>query len=222
MSDYTKIVDYAAKDALITGNPVKLVKGTELGAEYDAIATAIATKANSASPAFTGVSGFAVGAVGAPSIYMTGYATTGWYNIGANNWGFAVSGAKVLDIASTGLSVTGKIISTSNASVGSATSGVSYIKGSSAAVSTAAAGTLSYVMDANYTALVLISDDTSAKTALYLCGTDNVCTEISDPSNGFSPTNTGVVRVTKSGATITLTNDYGVSVNLAMTIVSAY
>ena len=109
MSDYTKIVDYAAKDALITGNPVKLVKGTELGAEYDAIATAIATKANSASPAFTGVSGFAVGAVGAPSIYMTGYATTGWYNIGANNWGFAVSGAKVLDIASTGLAIAGTL-----------------------------------------------------------------------------------------------------------------
>ena len=107
MSNYTKIVDYAAKDALITGNPVKLVKGTELGAEYDAISVAIATKANTASPAFTGVSGFAVGAVGAPSIYITGYATTGWYNIGANNWGFAVSGAKVLDISSTGLTVVG-------------------------------------------------------------------------------------------------------------------
>jgi hypothetical protein len=105
MANYTKIVDYAAKDALNTGDPAKLIKGTEIGAEYDAIATAIATKANSASPVFTGISSFAVGAVGAPSIYMTGYATTGWYNIGANNWGFAVSGAKVLDIASTGLSV---------------------------------------------------------------------------------------------------------------------
>jgi hypothetical protein len=113
MANYTKIVDYAAKDALNTGDPAKLIKGTEIGAEYDAIATAIATKANTASPAFTGVSGFAVGAVGAPSIYITGYATTGWYNIGANNWGFAVSGAKVLDIASTGLSVTGAITSTS-------------------------------------------------------------------------------------------------------------
>jgi hypothetical protein len=105
MSNYSKIVDYAAKDALNTGDPLKLIKGTEIGAEYDAIATAIATKANTASPTFTGVSGFAVGAVGAPSIYMTGYTTTGWYNIGANNWGFAVSGAKVLDVASTGLSV---------------------------------------------------------------------------------------------------------------------
>lgn len=118
MSNYTKIVDFAAKDALNTGDPVKLVKGTELGAEYDAIAVAIATKANTASPAFTGVSSFAVGAVGAPSIYMTGYATTGWYNIGANNWGFAVSGAKVLDISSTGLAVTGTVNATTTIKTG--------------------------------------------------------------------------------------------------------
>ena len=117
MANYTKIVDYAAKDALNTGDPVKLVKGTELGAEYDAIAVAIATKANTASPAFTGVSSFAVGAVGAPSIYMTGYTTTGWYNIGANNWGFAVSGAKVLDISSTGLAVTGTLSATGTSSL---------------------------------------------------------------------------------------------------------
>mgnify|MGYP000143195504 CR=1 FL=1 len=54
MSNYTKIVDYAAKDALLTGNPSKLVKGTELGAEFDAISTAVATKADSASPTLTG------------------------------------------------------------------------------------------------------------------------------------------------------------------------
>ena len=44
MSNYTKLVDYAAKDALLSGNPSKLVKGTELGAEFDAVATSIATK----------------------------------------------------------------------------------------------------------------------------------------------------------------------------------
>ena len=138
MANYTKIVDYAAKDALNTGDPAKLIKGTEIGAEYDAIATAIATKANSASPVFTGISSFAVGAVGAPSIYMTGYATTGWYNIGANNWGFAVSGAKVLDIASTGLSVTGVSSAsgfqcTSN-STNSAGSGVELLGGATGTV----------------------------------------------------------------------------------------
>ena len=48
MSDYAKIVDFAAKDALITGNPAKLVKGTEIGAELDAISTAVATKHDAA------------------------------------------------------------------------------------------------------------------------------------------------------------------------------
>ena len=47
MSDYTKIVDFAAKDALSTGNAAKLAKGTELGAELDAIVTAVATKYDS-------------------------------------------------------------------------------------------------------------------------------------------------------------------------------
>lgn len=37
---YTKITDFAAKDALLTGTPTKVVKGTEIGAEFDAIETA--------------------------------------------------------------------------------------------------------------------------------------------------------------------------------------
>lgn len=47
MADYTKLVDYAAKDALLTGNPSKLVKGTEIGADFDAVSVAIATKYDS-------------------------------------------------------------------------------------------------------------------------------------------------------------------------------
>ena len=57
----------------------------------------------------TGVSSFAAGTVGAPSIYLGSDTTTGLYRIGANNDGFAVSGAKVLDIASTGLGITGTL-----------------------------------------------------------------------------------------------------------------
>ena len=57
----------------------------------------------------TGVSSFAAGTVGAPSIYLGADTTTGLYRIGANNDGFAVSGAKVLDISSTGLGVTGTL-----------------------------------------------------------------------------------------------------------------
>lgn len=55
MSDYTKIVNYAAKDTLVEGDLNKIIKGTELDAEFVAIQTAIATKANSNSPTLTGV-----------------------------------------------------------------------------------------------------------------------------------------------------------------------
>lgn len=44
MSDYSKLVDYAAKDLLLHGDPAKAIKGTEVGAEFDAIETMSATK----------------------------------------------------------------------------------------------------------------------------------------------------------------------------------
>ncbi len=47
MSNYTPITDFGAKDALSTGNPSKLILGTEVDAEFDAIATAVATKVDS-------------------------------------------------------------------------------------------------------------------------------------------------------------------------------
>lgn len=54
MSNYVKTTDFAAKDALTTGNPSKIVKGTEIDSELTAIQTAVATKADLASPTFTG------------------------------------------------------------------------------------------------------------------------------------------------------------------------
>lgn len=44
MSDYTKTTDFAAKDALASGNPSKVAKGTEVDTEFDNIAVAVATK----------------------------------------------------------------------------------------------------------------------------------------------------------------------------------
>jgi hypothetical protein len=54
MSNYIKTTNFATKDALSTGNPNKIVKGTEIDAEFNNIATASATKANIGSPTFTG------------------------------------------------------------------------------------------------------------------------------------------------------------------------
>lgn len=64
MSDYTKIVNYAAKDTLVEGDPNKIIKGTELDAEFVAIQTAVATKANLNSPVFTGIPRAPTAAVG--------------------------------------------------------------------------------------------------------------------------------------------------------------
>ena len=54
MSNYTKSTNFATKDNLTSGNPLKIVKGTEIDTEFNDIATAIATKADLASPTFTG------------------------------------------------------------------------------------------------------------------------------------------------------------------------
>jgi hypothetical protein len=59
MANYTKSTDFAAKDTLPGGDTNKVVRGTEFETEFDAISTAIATKADTASPTFTGTATFA-------------------------------------------------------------------------------------------------------------------------------------------------------------------
>ena len=54
MSNYVKATNFAVKDGLSTGNPAKIVKGTEIDTEYNAIASAISSKADINSPTFTG------------------------------------------------------------------------------------------------------------------------------------------------------------------------
>lgn len=54
MSNYTKTTNFTAKDSLPTGNSQKIVRGSEFDTEFNAIATAVATKADLAGPALTG------------------------------------------------------------------------------------------------------------------------------------------------------------------------
>jgi|TARA_R110000851_G_scaffold157762_1_gene300618 hypothetical protein len=75
MSNYTKVTDFAAKDTLSSGDANKLVKGTEFETEFDNIATAVATKADTAGPTFTGT-------VTIPALTFTGTLATGTINGG--------------------------------------------------------------------------------------------------------------------------------------------
>tara|TARA_R100000406_G_C3064028_1_gene112238 strand:+ start:316 stop:549 length:234 start_codon:yes stop_codon:yes gene_type:complete len=70
MSNYTKLTDFASKDGLSSGDANKIIKGTEFETEFDNIATAIATKADTASPTFTGT-------VTIPALTFSGTLSTG-------------------------------------------------------------------------------------------------------------------------------------------------
>jgi len=54
MSNYVKATNFATKDTLPTGDSNKIVKGTEIDNEFNSIAGAISSKADIASPTFTG------------------------------------------------------------------------------------------------------------------------------------------------------------------------
>jgi hypothetical protein len=69
MTDFVKSTNFASKDSLAIGNPLKIVKGTEIDEEFNNIATAVATKADIANPTFTGT-------VAAPTPALSAAGTT--------------------------------------------------------------------------------------------------------------------------------------------------
>jgi len=54
MAQYVKSTNFAVKDGLVTGNPNKIIKGTEIDTEYNNIASAISSKGDANNGAFTG------------------------------------------------------------------------------------------------------------------------------------------------------------------------
>ena len=68
MSNYIKSTNFTAKDTLPTGNANKVVRGAEIDTELSAIAVAVSTKADTASPSFTGT-------VTLPAVSITGAVT---------------------------------------------------------------------------------------------------------------------------------------------------
>jgi len=77
MTDYVKATAFASKDTLPTGNPLKIVKGTEIDTEFNNIAIAVATKADLLSPVFTGTPTAPTAAYGLSSTQLatTAFAT---------------------------------------------------------------------------------------------------------------------------------------------------
>jgi hypothetical protein len=79
LSNYTKSTNFATKDNLTPGDPLKIVRGTEIDTEFNNIATAIATKTDNASAAITGgtINDTTIGATTASTGAFTTISATG-------------------------------------------------------------------------------------------------------------------------------------------------
>ena len=106
MSNYVQSTNFATKDALSSGDPLKIVKGTEINTEFNNIATAVATKADLNSPTLvtpalgTPSSGNLANTVGLPIVA----GTTGTLSVARGGTGVTTStgtGAVVLSSSPT-------------------------------------------------------------------------------------------------------------------------
>ena len=139
MTNYVKSTNFATKDNLASGDPLKIVKGTEINTEYDNIAIAVATKADTASPTFTGTTTIA-------SVAISGGTITGITDLAVADGG---TGASTAANARTNLS----------AASSGANSDITSITGLTTALTVAQGGTGAATLTANN---VVLGNGTSA------------------------------------------------------------
>ena len=158
MANYIKATNFTAKDALPSGNAGKIIKGTEIDVEYTAIATAIASKADTNSPTFTGtplaptpapgtsntqiattafVAGFASIPSGLIALWSGSIASvpTGWFLCNGSNGTpdlrdrFIVGAGTCYSVAATGGSANAVVVSHTHSFSGSSSSAGSHAHG---------------------------------------------------------------------------------------------
>jgi len=136
MSNYTKSTNFATKDALSSGNPLKIVKGTEIDTEFNNIQTAIATKADSGGTTAVANGGTgATTAAGARTNLLPAFASNAGkvlaVNSGATDVEYISAGGvgTVTSVGGTGtvngITLTGTVTSSGNLTLGGTLANVS-------------------------------------------------------------------------------------------------
>jgi hypothetical protein len=115
MASYIKSTDFSVKDDLITGDPDKRIKGTEIDEEFDAIAVAVNTKADLFSPAFLGVP---TAATASPGVNNTQLATTAFVNTASSSVvSTAITNERTATATLTNKTLTDPVITNANATI---------------------------------------------------------------------------------------------------------
>ena len=103
MSNYTKTTNFLAKDSLPENDSGKIIKGSEFDTEFNALQTAVNTKADLASPTLTGVPTAPTATAGTNTTQL---ATTAFVTTGINALG-TMSSQNAASVAITGGTITG-------------------------------------------------------------------------------------------------------------------
>ena len=104
MANYVKATNFAAKDSLGTSDPAKIIKGTEIDNEYNAISSAVSSKADSNSPTLTGTP---LAPTAASGTNTTQIATTAFVTAATGNATNIAGGAANRIVYQTALDTTG-------------------------------------------------------------------------------------------------------------------
>jgi len=102
MANYTKLTNFASKDALASGNPLKIIKGTEIDDEFEAIETSIATKADTLNPTITGTATIATATITTGTVTTLTSTTANITTLNLGNWEISLDGSNNLVFAYSG------------------------------------------------------------------------------------------------------------------------
>jgi hypothetical protein len=217
MSNYTKTTNFLAKDSLPENDSGKIIKGSEFDTEFNALQTAVNTKADLASPALTGVPTAPTATAGTNTTQL---ATTAFVTTGINALG-TMSTQNAASVAITGGTITGITdLAVADGGTGSSTLAANNVLlgNGTSALQTVAPGTSGNVLTSNGTTWTSANSTTS-----YILGADGNATAtrnvfltagtwqviLQDSGGGVDPGNYDYT-VTRNGtvSTTTVTTSY--------------